>query len=45
MHEPNTLVIYSPEMSAQIPHSFAAPAFNQFQRSMHLFEIIRLGPV
>jgi len=42
MHESNTLVIYSPKMSAQIPRSFAAHAFNQFQRSMHLFEIIRL---
>ena len=42
MHEFNTLVIYSPKMSAQIPRSFAAHAFNQFQRSMHLFEIIRL---
>jgi hypothetical protein len=42
MHESNTLVIYSPKMSAQIPRPFAAHAFNQCQRSMHLFEIIRL---
>ena len=43
MHESNILVIHSPDMSAQIPRSFAVHAFNQFQRSMHLFEIIRLG--
>jgi hypothetical protein len=43
MHESNILVIHSPKMSAQITRSFAAHAFNQFQRSMHLFEIIRLG--
>jgi hypothetical protein len=43
MHESEILVIRSPKMSAQIPHSFAVHAFNQFQRSMHLFEIIRLG--
>ena len=42
MHESSILVIHSPKMSAQIPRSFAAHAFNQFQRSMHLFEIIRL---
>jgi hypothetical protein len=43
MHESNILIIHSPKMSAQIPRSFAADAFDQFQRSMHLFEIIRLG--
>jgi len=30
MHESNILVIHSPKMSAQIPRSFAAHAFNQF---------------
>jgi hypothetical protein len=42
MHEANALVVYSPKLSGQIPRSHAAHAFNQFQRSMHLFEIIRL---
>lgn len=42
MHEANSLVVYSPTLSGQIPRSRAAHAFNQFQRSMHLFEIIRL---
>jgi hypothetical protein len=43
MHESNILVIHSPKMFAQISPSFAAHAFNQFHRSMHFFEIIRLG--
>jgi AbiU2 len=42
MHEANALVIYSPKLAKQIPRSYAAHAFNQFQRSMHLFEIVRL---
>ena len=42
MHESNAVVIYSQKLSAQIPHSYAAHAFNQFQRSMHLFELARL---
>jgi AbiU2 len=42
MHESNALVIYSSKLSEQIPRSYAAHAFNQFQRSMHLFEIVRL---
>lgn len=42
MHEANGLVVYSPKLSEQIPRSYAAHAFNQFQRSMHLFEIVRL---
>jgi AbiU2 len=42
MHEANALVVYSPKLAGQIPRSRAAHAFNQFQRSMHLFEIIRL---
>ena len=36
------MVIYSQKLSAQIPRSCAAHAFNQFQRSMHLFELARL---
>ena len=42
MHEANALVVYSPKLAEQIPRSYAAHAFNQFQRSMHLFEIVRL---
>jgi hypothetical protein len=41
MHEANAIVLYSPALASQIPQSFAAHAFNQFQRSMHLFEILR----
>lgn len=42
MHESNAVVIYSQKLSEQIPRSYAAHAFNQFQRSMHLFELVRL---
>jgi AbiU2 len=42
MHEANALVVYTPKLAGQIPRSYAAHAFNQFQRSMHLFEIVRL---
>jgi hypothetical protein len=42
MHEANAVVIYSQQLAEQIPPSYAAHAFNQFQRSMHLFEILRL---
>jgi hypothetical protein len=42
MHESNAVVIYSQKLSKQIPRSYAAHAFNQFQRSMHLFELVRL---
>jgi hypothetical protein len=42
IHESNALVIYSHKLSEQIPSSYAAHAFNQFQRSMHLFELARL---
>jgi hypothetical protein len=42
MHEANAIVVYSPILADQIPTSHAAHAFNQFQRSMHFFEIVRL---
>jgi hypothetical protein len=42
LHETNAIVVYSPTMSDQIPRSYAAHAFNQFQSSLHLFEIVRL---
>jgi AbiU2 len=42
LHANNTHVVYSSLLSGQIPQSFAANAFNVFQRSMHQFEIVRL---
>jgi len=42
LHANNRHVVYSPLLSSQIPQSFAANAFNVFQRSMHQFEIVRL---
>jgi hypothetical protein len=42
LHANNAFVVYSPILSSQIPASYAANAFNVFQRSMHQFEIVRL---
>ena len=42
LHANNSCVVYSPMLSSQIPRSFAANAFNVFQRSMHQYEIVRL---
>jgi hypothetical protein len=42
LHANNALVVYSPILSSQITPSFAANAFNVFQRSMHQIEIVRL---
>jgi hypothetical protein len=42
LHENNAIVMYSSTLSAQIPTSHAANAFNVFQRGMHQFEIVRL---
>lgn len=42
MHEANSIVVYSRALADQIPASYAAHAFNQFQRSMLHFEIVRL---
>ena len=42
LHANNAFVVHSPILSSQIPTSFAANAFNVFQRSMHQFEIVRL---
>ena len=42
LHANNEIIIYSPTLSSQIPTSFAANAFNVFQRGMHQFEIVRL---
>jgi len=42
LHANNSYVVYSPTLSSQIPTSFAASAFNVFQRSMYQIEIVRL---
>jgi hypothetical protein len=42
LHANNSFVVYSPTLVSQIPQSFAANAFNVFQRSMHQIEIVRL---
>lgn len=42
LHANNSLVVYSPTLASQIPSSYAASAFNVFQRSMHQIEIVRL---
>ncbi len=42
MHEANKIVVYSSQLSGQIPTSHSAHAFNSFQRGLHHFEIIRL---
>lgn len=45
MHEANKIATYSPRLSSQIPRSFAAHSFSQFQQSMHLFEVLRLAAI
>ena len=42
LHENNVCIVYSPGLSSQIPKSFAANAFNIFQRGCHEVEIVRL---
>jgi hypothetical protein len=42
LHENNVCIVYSPGLSSQIPESFAANAFNVFQRGCHEVEIMRL---
>lgn len=42
LHANNSYVVYSSTLSSQIPTSFAASAFNVFQRSMYQIEIVRL---
>lgn len=42
LHENNAFVVYSSALSSQIPRSYAANAFNVFQRAMYQFEIVRL---
>ena len=42
LHANNAFVVHSPTLASQIPASFAANAFNVFQRSMYQIEIVRL---
>jgi hypothetical protein len=42
LHENNKIVLYSTTLSSQIPTSYAANAFNVFQRGLYQFEILRL---
>jgi AbiU2 len=42
LHESNAIIVFSPMLASQIPRSYAANAFNVFQRAMHDFELIRL---
>src|SRR5437588_12446059 len=42
LHANNSFVVFSPVLASQIPNSYAANAFNVFQRSMYQIEIVRL---
>jgi hypothetical protein len=42
LHANNEFAVFTSTLSGQIPKSFAANAFNVFQRSMYQFEIVRL---
>lgn len=42
LHAANEIVLYSSELSKQIPKSLAAHAFDVFQDSQFKFEVIRL---
>ncbi|MDG1739263.1 MAG: hypothetical protein P8H92_15055 [Paracoccaceae bacterium] len=41
--ENNAIVLYTDTLAAQIPKSYAANAFNELQRSMHYYFLIRLS--
>lgn len=45
LHANNSFVVFSPELASQITRSYAANAFNVFQRSMYQIEIVRLCAV
>lgn len=45
MAENNAVVLYSDTLSSQIPRSFAANAFNEMQRSMHFYYLVRLSAI
>lgn len=40
--ENNAIVLYSNRISSQIPRSYAANAFNELQRGLHYFHLVRL---
>jgi HEPN superfamily AbiU2-like protein len=42
LHESNAVIFYTDTLSAQIPRSYAAHAFNLFRQCMSRFEIVRL---
>jgi len=42
LHANNSFVVFSPVLASQIPRSYAANAFDVFQRSMYQIEIVRL---
>jgi hypothetical protein len=42
LHANNSFVVYSQTLASQIQPSYAANAFNVFQRSMHQIEIVRI---
>ena len=42
IRENNAIVVYSDQLSKQIPRSYAANAFNIFREAMHQIEIVRL---
>lgn len=43
IRENNAIVVYSDQLSKQIPRSYAANAFNVFREAMHQIEIVRLN--
>jgi hypothetical protein len=43
IRENNAIVVYSDQLSKQIPRSYAANAFNIFREAMHQIEIVRLN--
>ena len=42
IRENNAIVVYSDQLSKQIPRSYAANAFNAFREAMHQIEMVRL---
>ncbi|MEL7178392.1 MAG: hypothetical protein AAFN63_01035 [Pseudomonadota bacterium] len=45
LSENNKVVLYSDMLSSQIPRSFAANAFNDLQRSMQFYFLVRLSAI
>jgi hypothetical protein len=43
IRENNAIVVYSDQLSKQIPRSYAANAFNIFREAMHQIEIVWLN--